>query len=202
MASHTAKSLFDLNMKGAGQCLVLHDGIVGLNSTLDVSWLLRGVVVFSISALDAYFHDKIRYRAGKYGKLESLPTAMSRFQIPLGDLRRWQSATRKGNVLRNWIVEHYSRRALQAKDDIADALKVVGIVDLWSTVEPDTPTRDQLLKALAEFVQRRNAIVHEGDRLHARRSGKQLRPIERDYVNRCMLFVYDLVSRIEDAFPS
>ena len=202
MASHTAKSLFDLNMMSADHSLILHDGIVGLNTTLDVSWLLRGVVVFAISALDAYFHDKIRYRAGKYGNLKSLPAAMSRFQIPVGDLARWESASRKGNVLRRWIVEHYSRRSLQTKDDIADALKVVGIENLWATVEPDTPQRNQLLKTLAEFVRRRNAIAHEGDRLQSRRSGKQLRPIERAYTYRCVQFVHDLVRRVEDEFPS
>lgn len=201
MSSHTAKTLFDLNMESTTQCLVLHDGIVGLNSTLDVSWLLRGVVVFSISALDAYFHDKIRYRAGKYGKLESLPAAMSRFQVPVGDLIRWESATRKGNVLRNWIVEYYSRRPLQVKDDVADALRVVGIDDFWAGVEPDSPTREQLLKTLAGYVRRRNAIAHEGDRLQSRCSGKQLRAIDREYADKIVLFVRDLVARVEAAFP-
>lgn len=201
MTTHTAKTLFDLNVRGADQCFLLHDGIAGLNSTLDVSWLLRSIVVFSVSALDAFFHDKIRYRAGKYGKLKSLPPAMSRFRIPVADLASWESATRKGNVLRNWIVEHYSRCPLQTKDDIANALKIVGIEDLWATVESDPAKRKQLLETLAEYVRRRNKIVHEGDRLQSRRSGKQLRPIDRIYAYKCISFVRDLVARVEGEFP-
>lgn len=97
---HTAKTLFDLNIKSSGSCLTLHRGITGLNSTLDSSWLLRGSVVFSISSMDAYFHDKLKYRAGKFN-LDNMPEKMRGHTIRIEDLETWEYAERKGNVLRN-----------------------------------------------------------------------------------------------------
>ena len=201
MASHTAQSLFDMNMKSADECLKLHDGISKLETNLRISWLLRGIIVFSISALDAYFHDKIRYRAGRYGKLEELPPSLSKFTIPVGDLKGFQDATRKGNVIRNWVVERYSRRPLQTRQDIADALKIVGITDLWPIIEPNSTDRDELFKKLADFGRRRNAIAHEGDRKQFRSSGKKVRGIDREYAIDCMAFARDLVEKVEGAFP-
>lgn len=201
MKAHTAKSLFDLNMESTDHCLALYDGIQQIGTTLDASWLLRGMVVFSVSAMDAYFHDKIRYRAAKYGSLEDLPHAMAGFSVSVGDLGRWQKAARKGNVLRNWIVEHYSRRPLQTQDEIAEALKVVGILDLWPTIEPDNKARGELLDQLSAYVARRNEIAHEGDRLHSRSSGKELRAIDRKFACSCVDFVRNLVDRVEKAFP-
>ncbi|MGH7989138.1 MAG: hypothetical protein ACREDS_02945, partial [Limisphaerales bacterium] len=72
MASHTAKSLFDLNIQSSDDLLKLYDGIEKLGTKLDISWLLRAVVIFSVSALDAYFHDKVKYRAGKFD-LQDMP---------------------------------------------------------------------------------------------------------------------------------
>jgi hypothetical protein len=201
VASHTAKSLFDMNMKSADECLRLYDGINALGTNLQIAWLLRGIIVFSISAMDAYFHDKIRYRAGKYGKLENLPAGLAKFPIPIGDLKSFTDATRRGNVIRNWIVESYSRRPLQTMQDIADALKIVGITDLWPSVEPNTKKREELLGRLSDFGKRRNAIAHEGDRKQFRSSGKKLSAMSREYAVDCMSFVRDLVDRVERKFP-
>ena len=200
MPTHSAKSLFDLNIQSAEECMQLHAGIERLRTQLEISWLLRASVVFSISAMDAYFHDKIKYRAG-HSSLTDLPPAMARFQIPLSELPTWEQATRKGNVLRNWLVDHFSTRPLQKTDDIADALKIAGIQDLWATIEPNTPDRDLMFTKLRGFVTRRNQIAHEGDRESSRRSGKRLRPIDRNYAQECIDFIKDLVGRVETAFP-
>lgn len=200
MAAHSAKSLFDLNITSAEHCMKLHDGIKRLGSNLNISWLLRATVVFSISALDAYFHDKIKYRAGKFSASE-MPPAMAGFKIPLSGLTQWENAERKGNVLRNWLTEHFSTRPLQRRDQIADALKLVGITDLWATIEPNSPKLTTLLSDMASQVQRRNQIAHEGDRDPSRSGGKKLRPIDPKYAQGCIDFVKDLVTRIEVAFP-
>jgi hypothetical protein len=198
---HSAKSLFDQNIESAESCLKLYDGIEKLSSSLNISWLLRAAIVFAISALDAYFHDKVRYRAGGFG-LQDMPPPMAEFQIPLRELTTWEGADRKGNVLRNWIVEHYSTRPLQRREDIAKALKLVGIADLWATIEPNSPKREALFVELSKYVKRRNQIAHEGDREGSRRSGKKLRSISRAYADDCIRFVKDLVSRIETAFKN
>ncbi len=200
MPQHSAKSLFELNIKSADECIALFDGVEKLKTNLQISWLLRASVVFSISALDAYFHDKVRYRAGSFD-LTDMPPAMAMFEIPLRELSKWEDATRKGNVLRDWLTTHYASRPLQRKDDIATAMKSVGIADLWATIEPDSPKRNAMLDEMARHVKRRNQIAHEGDRESSRNSGKRLRAMDKTYAESCIKFVRQLVGRIEKAFP-
>jgi hypothetical protein len=119
MATHNAKSLFDLNVQSSEDLLRLYDGIEKLRTTLEISWLLRAVVVFSVSAMDAYFHDKIKYRAGKFD-LQDMPPTLAKFKISLEELSKWDEADRKGNVIRNWLTEYYSTKPLQRQDDIAE----------------------------------------------------------------------------------
>ncbi len=169
-------------------------------TTLDISWLLRASIVFSISALDAYFHDKVKFRAG-HSDLNDMPPAMADFEIPLRELISWEDAKRKGNVFRNWFSNYFATRPLQRKEDIASALKIVGINELWATIEPDTPKRNVFLDQFSSYVTRRNQIAHEGDRLAHRNSAKKLRPINEKYVQDCIKFSRDLVQKIEKAFP-
>jgi len=202
MPTHSAKSLFSKNIQSAKDSLNLYDAIVRLNpGDVDIDWVLRSAVVFTVSALDTYFHDKVKYRAGRYS-LENLPPALSRFEIPVHELSKWERAERKGNVLRNWVVEYLSTKPLQSPNSISDALKLVGIESLWNTIEPDNKDREGTLKELNEMTKRRNQISHEGDRMSSRRSGKRLRPIDRDQVVAWIEFTEDLVRKIENAFPS
>jgi hypothetical protein len=136
VGSHSAKSLFDKNLASETDCVRLYEGVSRLASSLQVDWILRAGVVFTVSALDTYFHDKVRYRVGGFS-LENLPPALGRFEIPVGQLTSWEAAQRKGNVLRNWVVEYLSVRPLQSRQAVADALKLAGIEALWDTIEPD-----------------------------------------------------------------
>jgi len=201
MATHSATSLFDTNMESANDCVALYDAIAKLKpANVNLDWILRAGVVFAVSALDTYFHDKVRYRVGKYS-LDNLPPALAKFQIPIGELTSWDSATRKGNVLRNWVVEDLSTRPLQSRRAIQDAMKLAGIDALWDTIEPHQKKREALLKELDMLIRRRNQISHEGDRMTSRRSGKRLRSITRDEVTAWIKVATDLVARIEKVFP-
>lgn len=200
MSGHTAKSLFDLNTQGAEQCIRIYDGASGLPSSLDLDWLLRSAIVLAVSAMDAYFHDKTRYRISRFD-LNTLPKQLAVLKIPLSEVGRWDKAKRKGNVLRDWVVEHLAVKPLQSPSAIADALKLVGIQDFWNAIEPNNSDRKALLNRLNELVKRRNQIAHEGDRLQYRSSGKALRPIKRDYVVGEIEFVKELVHKAEDGFP-
>ena len=61
---HSAQSLFEQNILSAEECLALFDGVTKLKVGLQIDWVLRAAIVFVVSALDTYFHDKIRYRTG------------------------------------------------------------------------------------------------------------------------------------------
>ncbi len=198
MAQHTARSLFDLNIVGADECIALYDGLEKIKVGADINWLLRASVVFSVSAMDAYFHDKIRYRVGRFS-VEDLPPALAKVQIRLGDLSTWDSHQRKGNAIRNWVVDQMSFKSLQNKDKIADGMKLCGVEGFWDKVYPDARLRKDALAKLKTYGDRRNDVVHEGDRLSARNSGKVLRPIDLAYARECRSFVADMVVSVEAA---
>jgi hypothetical protein len=190
-----------MNIQSARDCVALYDAIVSLRPrSVDLDWILRAAVVFAVSALDTYFHDKVKYRTGKFD-LVNMPPALAKFQIPIRELSAWESATRKGNVLRNWIEEYLSTRPLQSRSAIVEALKLVGIEALWDTIEPDTRKKDNLLAQFDFLMLRRNQISHEGDRMKSRKSGKKLRAVNRDLVVDSIDFTQGLVDRIETAFP-
>jgi hypothetical protein len=202
MPTHTAKSLFDRNIQSAKDSLALFDAIAKLKpQNVDVDWVLRAAVVFTVSALDTYFHDKVKYSVGRYD-LGNLPPALASFEIRIQELTSWDRATRKGNVLRNWVVDYLATRPLQSPNVIADALKLGGIVSLWDKIEPDKNKKNTLLKDLNQLILRRNQISHEGDRMTSRRSGKALRPINRDQVESWILFTENMVRKIEEVFPN
>lgn len=201
MEVHNARSLFEKNIQSAEQCLALYDGVKRLETRLQIDWLLRAGVVFVVSAIDAYFHDRIRYRVGRY-TLDELPNALAKFEVPLGDLIRWDEAQRKGNVLRNWVTKYLSTKPLQSQHAIADALKLAGIINFWDTIEPDKSKRSDLLEELNELVKRRNQIAHEGDREQARNKGKRLRSIDRRFLKRAIAFAKTLVGKVETSFPT
>lgn len=200
MASHSAKSLFDMNIQSAVDCLDLFDGLSKLKVSMNLDWLLRASVVFIVSAIDTFFHDKVKYRVGRFS-LNDLPPQLASFQVPIRELTVWEEADRKGNVLRNWVTEHLSTRPLQSKKAIIDALKLAGIDAVWDTIEPNKTNQTALLNQFNQLVKRRNQIAHEGDREQSRRSGKKLRPIKRDEVKSHIDFAIDLVAKIEVAFP-
>jgi hypothetical protein len=200
MPVHSAKSLFELNIQSAKDCVRLFDGLSKLKIKINVKWLLRAAVVFAVSALDTYFHDKVKYRVGRFS-LNDLPVQLAKFEIPIRELTTWDDAQRKGNVLRNWVTEYLSVRPLQSPSAIADALKLAGIENLWDRIAPSKSHRRALLDEFDKLVKRRNQISHEGDREQSRRSGKRLRPISRKIVKHWIHYVEDLVAKVEAAFP-
>jgi hypothetical protein len=201
MPTHSAKVLFEKNISSAQDCIDLFDAISKLKpAKVNIDWIIRAAVVFIVSALDTYFHDKVKYRVGHFS-LVNLPPALAKFEIPIADLTAWEGAERKGNVLRNWVTEHLSTRPLQSPAAIAEALKLAGMQALWDTIEPDKGKRDSLLSEFNLIVKRRNQIAHEGDRMTSRRSGKALRAIHRKEVVRWMSFATSLVDKVETAFP-
>lgn len=202
MATYTAKKLFDQNIESAKNCAKLYTAIEQLNPVgVDVTWVLRAALVFAISSLDAYFHDKIRYRGASY-KIDELPNKLAEFPIKLQDVSEWKKyTTRPGNFIRNVLVRHYSVRPLQKRSDIEDALKLVGINSLWNTIEPNSIMREMALTRLNELIQRRNHISHEGDRIHTRKGGKKLRSITPVDVDFAIKLVTAFVLRIEHHFP-
>lgn len=200
MAIHSAKTLFDQNILSAKECLKMFEGLSGLRVGMNLDWLLRASIVFAVSALDTYFHDKVKYRVGRFS-LNDIPPQLANFQIPISELVSWEEAQRKGNVLRNWVTEYLGVRPLQSPVAIAEALKLAGIESLWDRIEPNKLHKQALLDEFNLLVKRRNQISHEGDREQSRNSGKKLRNIKKTEVENAIQFVEGMVQKIEAAFP-
>jgi len=200
MTTHSAKSLFDQNIRSAKECVSMFDGLSNLSVRMNLDWLLRAAIVFSVSALDTYFHDKIRYRVGRFS-LNDLPPQLANLSIPISELVSWDEATRKGNVLRNWVTDYLGVRPLQSPNAISEAMKLAGYESVWDRIEPNNQHKKVLLEKLNSLIKRRNQISHEGDREQSRRSGKRLRTIKRKDVATVIAFIEDLVAKVEHAFP-
>jgi hypothetical protein len=198
---HSAKSLFDLNIESAKECIKQHRGLQVLQSKLNTDWLLRAAVVFAVSALDAYFHDKVKYRIGKF-RLDNMPQALARFEIELKELQKWSKSRRKGNLIRNWVSDYLATRPLQRQEAIADALRMAGIDGFWSTIEANPALRKKLVDTFDQLIKRRNQIAHEGDRKTSRRSGKTLRAISEQQVQDWIDWAISFVATIERKIPN
>jgi len=200
MPTHTAKNLFTKNITSAEDCLALYDAMIGLKPGVDITWVLRAGIVFIVSAIDTYFHDKIKYGIGKAAR-GNMPDSLANFKIPISELESWEQAKRKGNIYRNWVVKYYSTKSLQSPIDIADALKIIGIQSYWDKIEPDKKKRQVLRSKFNKLISRRNKISHEGDRLTSRSSGKKLRDIDRENILHWIKFAKDLIIKTEKEFP-
>jgi hypothetical protein len=198
--AHTAESLFAQNIASAEECLQLYDGVSALRTSLHTGWVLRAAIVFAVSALDTYYHDKVRYRVGRFA-IDALPDALAKFQIPLGDLSYWDEYQRKGNLVRWWVNKHLSTRPLQSPNAIADALKLAGITAYWDTIGKDKAGKRVLFEDLNQLIKRRNQIAHEGDRETSRKSGKKLRPIDRSEAVHAIDLAKSIVEKTENEFP-
>ncbi|HVT71921.1 MAG TPA: HEPN domain-containing protein [Lacunisphaera sp.] len=174
----------------------LYDGIKALKVRVDYDWLLRGAVVFLVSAFDAYFHDRIKYGVSRLSGA-AMPEALRKHRITIGDLADWQASRRKGNIIRNWIAEHLSTIPLQSPERIAEYMRYIGINGFWNLVEPDSNRKKRLLAKLGRIIQRRNQIAHEGDRLAGRKSKKALRTIDEFVVKEWIQWIEELVHDID-----
>lgn len=201
MRPHSAASLFTKNIRSAHTCLEVFDQMPAPTTDLNTRWILRAAVVFVVSALDTYYHDKVKYRVRRCYRAGSLPTQLASFKVPLGELEKWEKAYRRGNVVRNWVMTHLARQSLQSPDSIADALKLVGINDYWGTIAGSSTQTLALKTQWNGLIRRRNQITHEGDRQQSRCSGKKLRPIDPSTVEKYIRFAEKLVEMTERAFP-
>ncbi len=193
---HTAYSLFTKNLESVEDTMSLYKGILELKVGLNTDWLLRAAIVFIVSAMDTYFHDRIKYGISRASE-KGMPDALSRHRITIGDLENWESSRRRGNVIRNWITDHLASVPLQSPDRIAEYMRYIGIEQLWNKVEPDNLKRNKLLQKLNEIIDRRNKIAHEGDRLSGRSTEKRLRDITVDQVNKWVDFIKLLVRTVD-----
>jgi hypothetical protein len=138
---------------------------VQLTGAIDVSDLLRAALVQAVSAFDHFVHEEVRARMLSLlaGPADRWPAGFARFRVTLQSVDH--AKTRAGQTwLENEIRIQHGYLAFQQPDKVADALRLVSDVELWSAVgaHMGRPASD-LKTQLKLIVDRRNKIAHEAD---------------------------------------
>jgi hypothetical protein len=138
--------------------------------------LHRLAVVLAVAALDTYMHRLVVSRA--YERMK-MPGGLAHLTVSFGDLVRHADesvdARREGpntrprvavkRILRNRLL----RETFQRSENVSKALSMAGLTKAWDQIATQMPptqppwTAKSIRERLDAIVDRRNAMVHEGD---------------------------------------
>jgi hypothetical protein len=136
-----------------------------LTGAIDVSDLQRAALVQGVSAFDHFIHEEVRVRmlALSVTPASAWPKGFARFRVSLQSVDH--ALSRSGST---WLEEEirlqHSYLAFQHPDKVADAIRLVSDIELWTAVSgrlgrPPADVKTQLKL----IVDRRNKIAHEAD---------------------------------------
>lgn len=149
-----------------------------------LSELLCAALVFAVSAMDRYFHDFVVDKSLTLlsRRVDKIPPDLSKFKISLGTAevvarkalksRKVGQAIRPRTILKEKFREELHRKTFQTYDEICDAFKMLGLQDNWSKVTQELRkplTNNEVKEKLKQIVDRRNKIVHEGNKVREKR---------------------------------
>jgi len=166
--------------------------------------ILRAAVVISVSAMDAYFHEKIpeniaRLVRAKKGKnlpgkfVDTIKSGASHDKL-IGIFFQKRPLSHIVTIVRKSMTD----RTYQDPSKIEDVLKIVGVTDVWYKVGRKLKLRKEKAKTYIQgYVTRRHQIVHRGDYGQTKKTKNQLKPITRPYAERCVREVKRFVEAID-----
>lgn len=134
-------------------------------SAIDVSDLLRAALVQGVSAFDHFIHEEVRVRmVGLLAVSKSQwPSAFQRFRVAMSSVDE-ATKTTSAAWLENEVRRQHGFLAFQHPEKVADAIRLVTDVELWSAVASDLGlTAADAKTRLQLIVDRRNKIAHEAD---------------------------------------
>lgn len=195
--------------------VILRDGS-GLNcadfTSEALDDLLRASLVYGVSALDRYVHERVikgfvsAYRAAELTKQQrefQVPVTLSMAVIDrVRAAQRENRAVRPANEVRKAVQETLHKRPFQNWREIEYAFCLLGYKNLARTLRDTHGLSVEECEAIQEqlnkIARRRNHIVHEGDLARHQRGG-QVRPrdITPKFVTESLDFIDDLVSKLE-----
>lgn len=130
--------------------------------------ILRAEIVLSVSALDCFIHDLVKYgmvEAYQGQRISSKP--FETYQIPVKFLRLIENSEQledKLGHLENAIMENNSKDSYQSPKSIEYALQLINIKSIWNSLaNPMSRRANDIKNELSLIVDRRNKIAHEAD---------------------------------------
>lgn len=147
--------------------------------------LLRSAVVFSVSALDRYVHERVVRKIVSSLRNAELNRRQAELQIPASVAveitdavirerqRNNKSTFRPANIIRRRLQLILHRRPFQSWSDIEHAFALIGITGLDGKLQNSLhlPDLKQLKAELDNILKKRNHIAHEGDLVRHQRNG-------------------------------
>lgn len=132
---------------------------------LDITDILRAVMVTAVSALDQFIHEMVRL-----GMLEAYraerprTTAFLRFEVTLQGVLQTSDSFDSEVWLDREIREHHGHLSFQTPERIREVIRLFSDVTLWQEVAHRLAVSQRdVTDRLKLIVQRRNKIVHEAD---------------------------------------
>jgi hypothetical protein len=192
---------FRFNIERARKLVSLYRGLIDQGADHDdVDDVLRASLVLAVGALDAFVHDRVGEQLVPYIKrsLRNDPDSLGPVEkelksVDMRELLRWLTLRRPFVQVRKVVENRIGAESFQHPGKIEEAFHLIGKKEVWSQVSQGTGMKTRELKReVAKAANRRNQIVHEGDREKSRRKKGQKRPISRDEVND----VLDLIENV------
>lgn len=164
--STTAKQRFDQMMERCENLLHASDGNGVLTSVRDD--MRRSVVMFSVSALDAYASDRFMEDFTKHIKshklsaieVDLLKDSGVTVEVALELMSKRQK--RPYGVIRSHVEKHFAKMSMQSFDSINSLYKYLGLKHIVDDALENTK-RKTLNSKINAMLRRRHKIVHEGD---------------------------------------
>jgi restriction system protein len=150
----------------ARQTVGIGEAVASLLPSLDPSDLYRAALVQAISTLDHYFHGVVIDRAAAMvtGTISATGSDSKRIGLSFDAVREIVGEALPGArelTTRKHVAARLGKETLQNAEDIADALRLVGVPAAWDKA---FDVRAKAMKvALGTVVTRRNRIVHQSD---------------------------------------
>lgn len=165
-----------------------------------LSDLLRGALILTAAALDAYMHDVLVAASSAAERRGLLGARAARWVASDPEMIRLPQGTQRRRRTRHLVAARLERVSIMASGAIEEhLLRVIGAGPPWAAAAASMTTQtdpvDHLLvrARLDGFVQRRHQIAHRGDRTD--RGG--LRAVSADYVEDQTVLVTQLAGAVD-----
>ena len=178
---------FEFNIERAHNLVDLYDRLIkqGMQHS-ELDDLLRSSYVQAVGALDAFVHDRIGERLVQFVRksLDSTSNVLDPIEKELKNVEtrevlKWLTLSRPFVQVRKRIEEKLGYQSFQQPGKIEEAFLLIGKREIWKPVAAEMGVNvSDIKRKLIQVSERRNQIVHEGDREKSRLKKHQKRPIE------------------------
>jgi len=171
--------------------------------------ILRSAVVVAVSAMDGYFHEKlvesvprlVRAKKGRHlpGKLVQIIKEQASHEKLIETIFKERPTSHIASMVRNSVRD----RTYQDVGKIEDALRIIGLDDLWYRVGRKLKIGKEKARGLVQgYVTRRHQIVHRGDFGQTKRTKNKLHGITRRYAERCVADISRFIEIVDGLVES